>query len=194
MILSAASPEALRQRVKDVKGYMEGCSSMQDLAYNLAFRREMLPYRTVLIGRNDNVVEGLDIQQFQASSKDPKLHFVFTGQGAQWAGMGKDLLETYEDFLADIKAMDETLQKLPDSPQWTIQGESDETLAFQHKYVLIQPEELSRAGNVSRINEAELSQPLCTAVQIGIVNLLSSMGAEATTVVGHSSGEIGMNN
>ncbi|KAJ6027291.1 uncharacterized protein N7446_004111 [Penicillium canescens] len=172
MILSAASPEALRQRVKDVKGYMEGCSSMQDLAYNLAVRREMLPYRTVLIGRNDNMVEGLDIQQFQASSKDPKLHFVFTGQGAQWAGMGRDLLETYEDFLADIKAMDEILQKLPDSPQWTIQ------------------EELSRVGNISRINEAELSQPLCTAVQIGIVNLLSSMGVEATTVVGHSSGEI----
>jgi acyl transferase domain-containing protein len=132
MILSAASPEALRQRVKDVKGYMEVCSSMQGLAYNLAVRREMLPYRTVLVGRNDNVVEGLDIQQFQASSKDPKLHFVFTGQGAQWAGMGKDLLETYEDFLADIKAMDETLQKLPDSPQWTIQGELAETFILKY--------------------------------------------------------------
>ncbi|KAJ5895501.1 hypothetical protein N7495_007192 [Penicillium taxi] len=172
MILSAASPEALRQRVKDIKEYMESFSSMQDLAYNLTVRRELLPYRTFLIGRNNSVVEGLEIQQFEAPSRVPKLHFVFTGQGAQWAGMGRDLLETYEEFLADIESMDEALQSLPDSPQWTIR------------------EELSRVGPASRVNQPELSQPLCTALQIGIVNLLSSMGVKATTVVGHSSGEI----
>jgi malonyl CoA-acyl carrier protein transacylase len=43
----------------------------------------------------------------------------------------------------------------------------------------------------SRINDAEISQTLCTAVQIAIVNLLSSWGVQANSVVGHCSGEIG---
>lgn len=42
----------------------------------------------------------------------------------------------------------------------------------------------------SRINDAEFSQPLCTALQIGLVNLLSAWGVHPSAVVGHSSGEI----
>jgi acyl transferase domain-containing protein len=42
----------------------------------------------------------------------------------------------------------------------------------------------------SRINEAELSQPLCTALQIVLVNILSAWGITPSSVVGHSSGEI----
>ena len=42
----------------------------------------------------------------------------------------------------------------------------------------------------SRLDRAEFSQPLCTAIQIGIVNLLTSWGIPIAAVVGHSSGEI----
>lgn len=42
----------------------------------------------------------------------------------------------------------------------------------------------------SRVNEAELAQPLTTAVQIGLVNLLAKSGVRPSQVVGHSSGEI----
>lgn len=50
--------------------------------------------------------------------------------------------------------------------------------------------ELAKAEDASRVNEAEFSQPLCTALQIGLVNLLRSWGVSPTSVVGHSSGEI----
>jgi len=40
------------------------------------------------------------------------------------------------------------------------------------------------------IGKAEISQPLCTAVQIALVNLLRSWGLSPASVVGHSSGEI----
>ena len=43
---------------------------------------------------------------------------------------------------------------------------------------------------MSRINDAEFSQPLCTALQIGVVSLLRSWGISPAAVVGHSSGEI----
>lgn len=42
----------------------------------------------------------------------------------------------------------------------------------------------------SRINEAEISQPVCTAVQIGLTNILRRYGVRVSGVVGHSSGEI----
>jgi acyl transferase domain-containing protein len=41
-----------------------------------------------------------------------------------------------------------------------------------------------------KLSRAELSQPLCTAVQIAVVDLLASWGVSPSAVVGHSSGEI----
>lgn len=51
-------------------------------------------------------------------------------------------------------------------------------------------DELEKTGEQSRVNAAELSQPLCTALQIGIVNLLRRWGVHPTALAGHSSGEI----
>lgn len=42
----------------------------------------------------------------------------------------------------------------------------------------------------SKVNTAELSQPLCAAVQVALFNKLSSAGVRPAAVVGHSSGEI----
>ena len=51
-------------------------------------------------------------------------------------------------------------------------------------------EELGRDEANSRINEAAISQPLCTAMQIALVELYSSWNIHPSKVVGHSSGEI----
>lgn len=51
-------------------------------------------------------------------------------------------------------------------------------------------EELSKPAAESRVSEAEISQPACTAVQLALVALLTSWGIVPTAVTGHSSGEI----
>lgn len=51
-------------------------------------------------------------------------------------------------------------------------------------------DELSKEMTASRVYEVEFSQPLCVALQIGLVNILASWGIQPSTVVGHSSGEI----
>lgn len=51
-------------------------------------------------------------------------------------------------------------------------------------------DELHREAADSRIDEAFISQPLCTAFQIALVNLFQSWAIQPSIVVGHSSGEI----
>lgn len=50
--------------------------------------------------------------------------------------------------------------------------------------------ELLKDESVSRISEAEISQPATTAIQIALVDLLESFYIRPSRVVGHSSGEI----
>lgn len=89
--------------------------------------------------------------------------------------MGAILVETSPFARRRIGELDDALQSLPqeDRPQWTILNE------------------LLAGSDVSRIAEAALSQPLCTAVQVLLVDILRTAGVEFTAVIGHSSGEIG---
>jgi acyl transferase domain-containing protein len=95
--------------------------------------------------------------------------------GAQWASMGKMLLQHSEYAREIIGELDEALASLPaeDRPEWTLL------------------EELQKDKEASRVYQAEFSQPLCAAVQVLLVKLLRAAGVNFNTVVGHSSGEIG---
>jgi hybrid polyketide synthase/nonribosomal peptide synthetase ACE1 len=99
---------------------------------------------------------------------------VFTGQGAQWPAMGAQLIRTSSFVRQKVRNLEESLATLPsaDCPSWRL------------------CEEMLAGGNTSRINEAALSQPVCTAIQIVLVDLLRAAGVEFASVVGHSSGEI----
>ncbi|OHE91655.1 beta-ketoacyl synthase domain-containing protein [Colletotrichum orchidophilum] len=101
----------------------------------------------------------------------PDMIWVFTGQGAQWAQMGKELLEQEGLFRDRIDAMDKVVAGLPDPPPWTLR------------------ELLSAPKEKSRLHEAEFSQPCLVAIQVALVDMLRSWGVAPTAVVGHSSGE-----
>lgn len=51
-------------------------------------------------------------------------------------------------------------------------------------------EELLKDAETSLVNQAYISQPACTAIQVALVRLLASWGIRPAAVVGHSSGEI----
>jgi acyl transferase domain-containing protein len=120
------------------------------------------------------VVHGdtFETSQLTKSTSSPLLTFAFTGQGAQWPTMGKNLMETFPTFRADIQNMDRAVQRLEHRPSWQIESE------------------LLKPVKSSHIHMAEMSQPLCTAVQVALVNLLQIWGVSPSAVVGHSSGEI----
>ncbi|KAI1275626.1 hypothetical protein F5Y07DRAFT_409062 [Xylaria sp. FL0933] len=104
----------------------------------------------------------------------PRVLGVFTGQGAQWAQMGLELLSISSALRQTFRELQDALNQLPspDQPSWSL------------------IEELQRDAANTRINDASICQPLCTAVQIILVKLLRSAGIDFSHVVGHSSGEI----
>lgn len=98
-----------------------------------------------------------------------RIAFAFCGNGAQWAGMGADLLATDSVFREAIDAVDAAL-----SPHtgWSVA----EVLAGP-------PAGLS-------VSATEIAQPLLFAVQVALVEVLRRQGVEPAAVTGHSVGEI----
>ncbi|KAK5987505.1 Highly reducing polyketide synthase gloL [Cladobotryum mycophilum] len=172
LALSANNEKSLHMRVDDIKKYIEPrWDSLDGVAYTLAFRRIHLRHRTFCIANSND--ETLDFGSFQKThANSPDVVFVFTGQGGQWAGMGRELIQTSKSFRSDIQRLDQVLQSLDEAPEWTIEG-------------ILCSEDASE-----QLERAEFAQPLCTAVQIALVNLLATCGVKPSAVVGHSSGEI----
>ena len=174
LLFSAASAPSLKTMTKDHEDWLSKRPDMadrvHDLAYTLATRREHLAHRAFkVIGKTETPSSA----GRRMPNQPMNLVMVFTGQGAQWPRMGRELL-LRDDlcFQQTIRTLDKHLQALPQPPEWTIEGE------------------LQKSAKTSGVQRAELSQPLCTAIQIGLVDLLAAYGIEPAAVVGHSSGEL----
>ncbi|KFZ00474.1 hypothetical protein V500_01052 [Pseudogymnoascus sp. VKM F-4518 (FW-2643)] len=170
--ISANNLESLRIRVEDLCCYHGSQpGSLAGIAHTLGARRDHLLYRAFCIATCS--ARTLNFESFQKKLTGAvEVVFVFTGQGAQWAGMGRDLIQSSPSFCDDIRRMDKVLQDLPEPPQWTIEAI------------------LSSEDGGDLINKAEFSQPLCTAIQVALVNYFAKCNVTPSAVVGHSSGEI----
>ncbi|KAH8162417.1 hypothetical protein CIB48_g5830 [Xylaria polymorpha] len=188
LTISAATERSLRALLSSYSEYLKSnpLVSLRDFAYTLQERRSTLAYRAVVVAstptdasqkidallENEQATE-LSTKHFGVSS--PRILGVFTGQGAQWPRMGAKLIQSSPFMAKRLDELDGALASLPEyvRPTW---GLRDQMLAD---------------AAASRVSEAAVSQPLCTAVQILLVDLLKSAGVKLDAVVGHSSGEIG---
>ncbi|TPX08256.1 uncharacterized protein E0L32_001848 [Thyridium curvatum] len=173
LVFSANTPESLASETVNHRAYIEknpSPSTVRDVAYTLGSRRAHLPYRAFsLVGSG---VEGNISPAVKMSKSTPDLVLVFTGQGAQWPEMGVELLRNSKSFRESISTMDSILKSLPNPPAWTIL------------------EEMTKPAESSRLHNATISQPVCTAVQLALVDTLFDLGVQPFAVVGHSSGEM----
>jgi acyl transferase domain-containing protein len=116
LVFSANDSELLEGIVKKVQEfYSNKHPSLNDLAYSLAVGKEHLPYRafTIMDRPGPFVITG---GKNRTPSQDAGPVFIFTGQGAQWPGMGKELMAAHDSFLKDIRRMDSHLAKLEEPP------------------------------------------------------------------------------
>ncbi|KAI9164127.1 putative polyketide synthase [Paramyrothecium foliicola] len=150
---------------------------LTDLSHTLNLHRSMFSHRAFTIAREGQEAEYFDVPTLQKGVVSAKkgVCFLFTGQGAQWAGMGRTALKEFPLVLETLQRLDIILQRLEPRPSFSIvdllQGEPEAT--------------------AHRIAEAEVSQPLCTAIQIALVDLFSKWDILPEVSIGHSSGEIG---
>lgn len=188
-VFSAQSKQSLRASVVAHAAFLEEHPFIDAANYSwtLRSRRSRLPLRITfpastieeLRSRLQNLGDNFSIDTRSAAhgtqlSVESRILGVFTGQGAQWVRMGAELVETSKlanEILADL---DDALAQLPSKyrPSWTLR------------------QQMVADSSSSRVNEASISQPLCTAVQIILVQLLRSAGVGFAAVIGHSSGEI----
>jgi len=81
---------------------------MDDLAFTLNERRSRFMWKTGVIGTSitDLSLSLSSTLKIRSSARKPILAFIFTGQGAQWAGMGRELLHAYPVFRESVSKID----------------------------------------------------------------------------------------
>ena len=101
--------------------------------------------------------------------RDGKLAFVFSGNGAQWLGMGRNAYRTSSAFREAMAEADAELQPLLG---WSA------------------ADAIARGTEPERLVRADVAQPLLFATQVGVVAVLRRLGIAAAGHIGHSVGEI----
>ncbi|KAI2602808.1 ketoacyl-synt-domain-containing protein [Hypoxylon sp. NC1633] len=146
-------------------------NDVKDIEYTLGARRTMFPWRSfVTFSDVSDLRDKLGTPLPRAKvAQGRSAAFVFSGQAAQYDKMGMSLLSfsTFRESLARSQALLGSM-----GCEWQLL------------------DALYAAPNADQINKPEFSQPLCTSLQIALVDLLAKFGIKPDAVVGHSSGEI----
>lgn len=157
--------------------------ALVDLANGLATTRSAMEYRIGLVVSSREAL----LQKLAAVSvpgpasaasqqvtrrldgRAAKVVFVFPGQGAQWLGMGRTLLQDEPVFRDALVAC-------------------DSAIAAESGFSVL--EELAASEPCSRLDQIQIVQPVLFAIHVALAALLRSFGVRPDAVVGHSMGEV----
>jgi acyl transferase domain-containing protein/thioesterase domain-containing protein/acyl carrier protein len=178
--VSAHSQEALRAAAKTHRALLaKNKTDAGALCGAAAVRRSHFAHRLCVAGSSrkallaqlDNYLAGeispATVAGEVSTSAGPV--FVFSGQGPQWWGMGRELLRQENLFRKKIETCDRLFRELGN---WSLL------------------EELSRDEKSSRLQQTAFAQPAIFAVQVALADLWQSWGVRPAAVVGHSVGEV----
>ncbi|MCA1588051.1 MAG: type I polyketide synthase [Chloroflexi bacterium] len=183
-VLSARSDAALRAQAARLREHVAARFELDlaDVAFTLATARSHLDRRTVVVASDRDAL--LTALGALASGADPapdvvegepvsgRTAFLFTGQGAQRAGMCRELYDAFPVFAAALDAACDELDPLLGRPL--------QELLF------------AAAGSpeAALLDRTELTQPALFALEVALFALVTSLGVKADYLVGHSIGEL----
>ncbi|KAJ3579803.1 hypothetical protein NPX13_g762 [Xylaria arbuscula] len=175
MPFSAHNQSSLAANVDSLSRVL-GQHSLADVVYTLSAKRSRFQNRAYcVVDKDHTALAGQDQLKVYSSPQTVRVGFVFTGQGAQWDGMGAQLFD-YAVFRDTVKYLDSILD--------SILGALPEPAPWKLIDIL--------SGNCDKdfVQQPFVSQTACTALQIGLVDLLASWSIRPVGVTGHSSGEM----
>jgi acyl transferase domain-containing protein len=173
--VSADAPDALAAQAQRLADRVDFSVSLADIGFSLATNRSALDHRAVVVGSGQaELVAGLTALATGADApgvvrdrrNSGRTTFLFTGQGAQRAGMGTELARRYPVFAEALDAVCAELDPHLDRPLRT---------------VLEDAEALERTG---------FTQPALFAVEVALYRLLQAWGVRPDYLLGHSIGEL----
>ncbi|KAF1017867.1 MAG: SDR family NAD(P)-dependent oxidoreductase [Burkholderia sp.] len=182
LVLSARSPQAFGALATRYLAVLEGGADWQSVAATAARCRQWFAHRLVIApasleeGRaalsglaGDASVSPVGVVRGEAPVEPGRVAFVYSGNGCQWAGMGRQLYEEtplFRDALDEVDAL------------WRADGSAS----------LV---EVIRAGaDKTWLAATENAQPLLFAIQVGLTRVLTSRGILYDFTIGHSVGEV----
>jgi acyl transferase domain-containing protein/NADPH:quinone reductase-like Zn-dependent oxidoreductase/acyl carrier protein/short-subunit dehydrogenase len=180
--ISARSEAALRESARRHAEWLRSRNDLKlyDIAYTAAFHRDWHEHRAIAVAE-DRATLAAALESFAAGNETPGIVpgralaeprgpvFLYSGNGSQWAGMGRKLLAEDAVFRKAVAGVDEC---------WKPLG------GFSLN-------EMLQSDDAAALLEAtEHAQPLLFAVQVGLTEMLRERGIEPAAVAGHSVGEI----
>ena len=183
IVLSAKEAVALKAAAREFAAFLQvqHQSAFYDIAYNAVFRRERHEHCAIVYGATpkaiakalldfaNDVPEQALVDAGSALDAPAGPAFIYSGNGSQWAGMGKRLLEEEPLFRKAIREVDVIFRRHAD-------------------YSL--EDELAGKNGEGRYEYTEIAQPALFALQVGITQMLRHRGIMPVAVAGHSVGEV----
>jgi len=183
LILSAKTAPALRVAAGEMAECLRSHPdvAVYDFAYCAVMRRDLHRHRAVLHGSSrEALVHSLDrfanadeaanaVESGAALDSPVGVAFVYSGNGSQWDGMGRRLLQEDPIFDQSVRKVDALFGQYAD-------------------FSLL--DELGGKNGTSRLALTEVAQPLLFAMQVGVTEMLRAQGLMPAAVSGHSVGEI----
>ncbi len=180
--ISAKDDQALKSLVSRFVNHLSDPTvSVADTVYSAVRRRGHHSHRVALVGRSREALIDLAsafcagearhglANGFAKEGHCRRIAFVFPGQGSQWLGMGKELIEADEGFASTIEVCERAMQPWVD---WSLVAE------------------LRATAERSMLERVDVIQPAIFAVQVALAELWRSKGIYADAVIGHSMGEV----
>jgi amino acid adenylation domain-containing protein len=179
VVLSAKSESALDAQRRNLSEFFGGAPvDLTDVTFTLAEGRSHFEHRSYAVVRNADEARaalGADASKSRAGKKrsqEPEFVFVFPGQGAQYAGMGKTLYDTEPRFRAVIDRVAAVI---------------DPMLGLDLRAVIFGGDDMDAVNKL--LAETRLTQPAIFAIEVALAEWLQSVGIRPTALVGHSIGE-----
>ncbi len=181
LVISGNSEAALKAVAGTYVELLSGDSATtwEEICAGAATCRTQLRYRLALVAETreeaaaklENYVAGKVVPRLatgSAATATTPIAFVYSGNGPQWWGMGRELLQENSIFRSELEAVDAIFAPLAG---WSL------------------IEEMRKPESENRIALTEVAQPMLFALQLGLTQVLRSAGVEPSAVLGHSVGE-----
>jgi phthiocerol/phenolphthiocerol synthesis type-I polyketide synthase E len=182
LVLSAKTKSALETATRNLAGFIKGHPDLNlaDAAYTLQVGRRAFNHRRVIVCRNGeeavSLLGGADSKCMATAyqdRRDPRVTFMFSGQGAQYVSMGSELYRTEARFREQIDRCSEIL-------------ESHISLDIRQ---ILYPDDAGVEEAARRLDQTSITQPALFAVEYALARLWMAWGVHPADMVGHSIGE-----